>query len=138
MLADVHTNTTHQSLTHILFYIQWYICQGNMFQPSRSSSGPPRRQIQELFSFTALWDPIPYKFLLQEHIVHKLVYIELGGPEDDLLCQNMCCPDRCTIVYKIKCVLMTDALYLYVITLWDGKPKKKKKKSAYANGICIF
>ena len=28
-----------------------------MFRPSRSSSGPPRKQIQELFSFPALWDP---------------------------------------------------------------------------------
>ena len=28
-----------------------------MFRPSRSSSGPPRKQIQELFSLSALWDP---------------------------------------------------------------------------------
>jgi len=28
-----------------------------MFRPSRSSSGPPRKQIQELFGFSALWDP---------------------------------------------------------------------------------
>ena len=26
-----------------------YISQGDMFRPSRSSSGPPRKQIQELF-----------------------------------------------------------------------------------------
>ena len=32
-----------------------YICQGDMFGPSRSSSGPPRKQIKELFSFSALW-----------------------------------------------------------------------------------
>jgi len=28
-----------------------------MFRPSRSSSGRPRKQIQELFSFSALWNP---------------------------------------------------------------------------------
>jgi len=28
-----------------------------MFRPSSSSSGPARRQSQELFSFPALWDP---------------------------------------------------------------------------------
>ena len=28
-----------------------------MFRPSRSSSGPPRKQIEELFSFSALRDP---------------------------------------------------------------------------------
>ena len=28
-----------------------------MFRPSRSSSGPSRKQIQALFSFPALWDP---------------------------------------------------------------------------------
>jgi len=34
-----------------------YICQGDMFRPSRSSSGPAKRQSQELLSFPALWDP---------------------------------------------------------------------------------
>jgi len=53
-----HTiNPTRQSITQLLFYIHWHICQGDMFWPSRSSSGPPRKQIQELFSFSALWDP---------------------------------------------------------------------------------
>ena len=28
-----------------------------MIRPSRSSSGPPRTQIQALFSFPALWNP---------------------------------------------------------------------------------
>ena len=27
-----------------------------MFQPSQSSSGPPRKQIQELFSLSPMWD----------------------------------------------------------------------------------
>jgi len=40
--------TTRPSITENLFYIHWYICQGDMFRPSRSSSGPPRKQIQEL------------------------------------------------------------------------------------------
>jgi len=39
-------NTIRQSITQLLFYIQRYICQGDMFRPSRSSSGPPRKQIQ--------------------------------------------------------------------------------------------
>jgi len=50
-------NTIRQSVTQHLFYIQWYICHGDMFWPSQSSSGPPRKQIHELFSFPALWDP---------------------------------------------------------------------------------
>ena len=55
-----------------------------MFRPSRSSLGPPRRQIQELFSFPALWDP---KFL-QDFVTG-------------------------TYSTYIHVVLMTDVLYLY-------------------------
>ena len=47
-------NTTRPSITQYLLYIQWYICQGDMFRPSRSSSGPPKRQIQELFGFSCI------------------------------------------------------------------------------------
>jgi len=43
-----HTNRTRQSIAQHLFYIQRYISQGDMFRPSKSSSGPPRKQIQEL------------------------------------------------------------------------------------------
>ena len=50
-------NTIRQSITQLLFYVQWYICQGELFRPSRSSSGPPRKQIEELFSLSVLWDP---------------------------------------------------------------------------------
>ena len=39
------TNIIRQSLTQHLFYIKFYICQGDMFRPSRSSSGPSRTQI---------------------------------------------------------------------------------------------
>jgi len=39
----VKLNTTNQSITQHLFYIQCYICQGDMFGPIRSSSGPPRK-----------------------------------------------------------------------------------------------
>ena len=42
---------------------QEYICQADMFLPSRSSSGPPRTQIQS--------------------------FCVLEGPEDDLLGRNM-------------------------------------------------
>jgi hypothetical protein len=52
---NTQLNTTRQSITQHLFCVQWCICQGDMFRPSRSSSGPPRKQIQELFSFSALW-----------------------------------------------------------------------------------
>ena len=54
VIFEIHI--VRQSLTQHLFYIQWYICQGDMFRPSRSSSGPSRTEIQALFSFSALWD----------------------------------------------------------------------------------
>ena len=44
MLGSVASGThctTRQSSTRHSFYIQWYICQGDMFRPSRLSSGPP-------------------------------------------------------------------------------------------------
>jgi len=59
-------NTTRQSSTQHLFYIQWYICQGDMFRPSRSSSGCPRKQIQELLIFLRCGIPNAYMFQLQE------------------------------------------------------------------------
>ena len=80
-----------------------------MSRPSRSSSGPPRKQIQELFSFPSLWDPkcLQVQFT-QAHILYVLVtetckhlgthnagklndsWISfLGGPEDDLIGRNM-------------------------------------------------
>ena len=40
-----------QSLTQHLYYIQWYICQGDMFRHSRSSSDPSRAQIQALLNY---------------------------------------------------------------------------------------
>ena len=42
VMFAVQINNIRQSMTQILFYIQWYIYQGDMFRPSRSSSGPPR------------------------------------------------------------------------------------------------
>jgi len=48
-----HTNKYYTSVTNTTFiYIQQYICQGDMFRPSRSSSVPSRTQIQALFSFS--------------------------------------------------------------------------------------
>ena len=38
---------------------------------------------------------------------------------------EICRPDKYTIVYIIDVVLLTDVLCLCVVTLWDGKPKKK-------------
>ena len=58
---------------------QRYTCQGDMFRPNRSSSGPSRTQIQALFSFTAVWDPISaYRFQLQSKKVNKFVQVELA------------------------------------------------------------
>ena len=54
---NIQISTIRRSITQHLFHIQWYIYQGDMFRSSRSSSGPPRKQIQEFFSFSALWDP---------------------------------------------------------------------------------
>jgi len=48
-----------------------------MFRPSQSSSGPPRKQILELFSFPALWDPKCSQVSVTETKVYKLVYTEL-------------------------------------------------------------
>jgi len=45
-----------------------------MFRPSRSSSDLPRKQIQELFSFPALWDPKSSQVSITEAKVYKLVY----------------------------------------------------------------
>jgi hypothetical protein len=67
---NIQINTVRQSITQYLFYIQCYICQGHTFRPSRSSSDPPRKQTQELFSLSALWDLC-------------------GEPEDDRLGRNL-------------------------------------------------
>jgi len=65
------------SVTQHLFYVQWYICQGNMFRPSWSSSGPTRKQIQGLFIFLHCGIPNAYQFELQKQkyiSVYKLIY----------------------------------------------------------------
>jgi len=71
--TNIQINTICQSITQHLFYIQWYICQGDMFRPSRSSSGPPRKPIQELFSFSALWGPKGLQVSVAEAKMYKLV-----------------------------------------------------------------
>jgi len=43
-----------------------------MFRPSRSSTGPPRKQFQELFSLPALWDPRRSKVSITEAKVYRL------------------------------------------------------------------
>jgi len=43
-----------------------------MFRTSRSSSGPPRNQIQELFSVSALWDPKCSQVSVTEAKVYRL------------------------------------------------------------------
>ena len=64
-----------------------------MFRPSRSSSGPPRKQIQELFSFSALWDP-------------KCLHVSVTGVPVTETCKHLvetCRPDTHTHIY-IYCV----------------------------------
>ena len=75
-------HNTSVNNTIFIFYIQWYVCQGDMFRPSRSSSGPPRRQIKELFSFPAFG-------ILNAGKLNNSWICLLGGPEDDLLGRNM-------------------------------------------------
>ena len=59
-------NSPRQLINIIFILYTRYICQGDMFRPNRSSSGPSSRtQIQALFSFPALWDPInAYRLML--------------------------------------------------------------------------
>jgi len=54
--------------------MQWYICQGDMFRTSRSSSGPPRKQVQELFSFPALWDPTCLQLSVNRNVKYMSLY----------------------------------------------------------------
>ena len=51
----IQITTIRQSLTQHLFYKQLYMCQSDMFRPSRPSSDPSTAQNQALFSFPALW-----------------------------------------------------------------------------------
>ena len=68
-----------------------------------SSSGPLEKQIQELSIFQLICFP--------------------RGSEDDLIKVETCRPDNIIFVLYIKSsvVLLTNTLYLYVITLRDGK-----------------
>ena len=61
--------TSENNRTFIL-YTMVCICQGDMFRPSRSSSGPPRKQIPKLFN-------------------NSWIFFFFGGPDDDLLGRNM-------------------------------------------------
>jgi len=51
---NIQINTTRLPITQLLrvFCIQWYIWEGRLFRRSRSSSGPPRKQIQLLDPFS--------------------------------------------------------------------------------------
>ena len=48
-----------------------------MFRPSRSSSVTPRKQIQELFSLSAMWDPKCSQVSVTEAKVHRLYNLKL-------------------------------------------------------------
>ena len=66
---NIPINTIRQSITHLL-YIHRYTCQGDMFRPSRSSLGPPRKQIQELLVFLHCGIPNAHKIQLTETCEH--------------------------------------------------------------------
>jgi len=82
-----------------------------MFRPSRSSSGPPRKQIQELLFLKGL---------------RMIYYVET------------CRPDMYTIVYKIKVALLTDVFCLYVITLRGGKRQKYTVFISKTNRLILY
>ena len=56
-----------------------------MFRPSRSSSGPPRKQIQELFILSALWDPKCSQVPVTEAKVYRLCKLNLRDGFNRLL-----------------------------------------------------
>ena len=64
--VTTYKNNIRQSVAQYLFYVPWYICQGDMFRPSRSFSGLPRKQIQELLVFLYCGIPNAHKFQLQK------------------------------------------------------------------------
>jgi len=57
--------------------MHWYICQGDMFRPSRSSSGPPRKQIQKLLDFLHCGIPNAHTFQLQKQKYISLYKLNL-------------------------------------------------------------
>jgi len=91
---NIQINTIRQSITQLLFHIKWYIWQGDMFRPSRSSSGPLQRShnADKLNNFWVCF---------------------LGGPEDDRLGRNM---SPCHIYHFIwnKCCVFDCRIYLYL------------------------
>jgi hypothetical protein len=56
-----------------------------MFRPSRSSSGPPRKQIEELFSLSALWDPKCSQVSVSKAKVYRLNKLNLLYDDFNLL-----------------------------------------------------
>ena len=75
--VTTYKNTIRQSITQHLFYIHWFVCQGDMFRPSRPSSGPPRKQTQELdlFSWRAWGWPTRSKHVALTYTsVYKMCY----------------------------------------------------------------
>jgi len=87
----------------------------------RSSSGPLGKQIQKLSIFQCIWDPTMHWNIDSFWICFP------KGPEDDLINVETCRPHNILLLLYIKqsVVLLTDTLYFYVITLRDGKHKKK-------------
>jgi len=60
-----------------------------MFRPSRSSAGPSRKQIQELFSLSALWDPKCSQVSVTEAKVCRLYKLNLLYDGFNLLLYDM-------------------------------------------------
>ena len=60
-----------------------------MFRPSQSSSDSPRKQIQELFSLSALWDPKCSQVSVTQAKVYRLYKLNLLYDSFNLLISDM-------------------------------------------------
>ena len=65
-MRKIQISTIRQSVAQHLFYIQWYICERDIFRPSRLFSGPKRKQNQDCSVFLHCGIPNAHKFPLQK------------------------------------------------------------------------
>ena len=101
-LTHNYINTTHQLITQHFIYMQKSIfCQGDMFRPYKVILRPSKKTDPRVVCFIGclLW-----------------------GPEEDHIRSKLVALTKYTVfLYKTNVVLSTDLLYLYVMTLRDGK-----------------
>ena len=95
-----------------------------MSRPSRSSSGPPRKQIQELFSFPALWDPKCLLFLYTmvymsgRHVSTQQVILRPSKKTDPRIVQFSCIVG--SQMLTSLCYRNIKYIRLYILNLCDG------------------